>query len=118
MTMLAAKVTITSRPTLAALSVSRIASAGILWPPADGGKESGPEACALGQRKSGSFVFVDRDAPALASFFPVQISLARKPWSGSYLLLAAIVLSACGTPTVADTVDLGDNPEPPSITID
>jgi hypothetical protein len=54
-------------------------------------------------------VFVDRDALALASFFPVHIRRARKPW---------VALAGCGTPTVADTIDLGDNPEPPNITLD
>jgi hypothetical protein len=64
------------------------------------------------------FVFVDRDALALASFFPVHNQRSRKPRLSGLLLHAAIVLSACGTPTVADTVDLGDNPEPSNIMID
>jgi hypothetical protein len=33
----------------------------------------------------------------------------------SAALMALALLSGCGTPSVADTVDLGDNPEPPDI---
>ena len=48
----------------------------------------------------------------------MQIRRARKLWWWGYGLLTAIVLGACGTPTVADTVDLGDNPEPVNLTLD
>jgi hypothetical protein len=61
-----------------------------------------------------SDVFVDRDACALASFFPVPL---RVP-SLSAIACTAFWLSGCGLPTAADTVDLGDNPEPPDITLD
>jgi hypothetical protein len=63
-------------------------------------------------------VFVDRDALALASFFPVQIRRARKLRWWGYGLSTAIVFGACGTPPIADTVDLGDHPEPPNVTLD
>jgi hypothetical protein len=59
-------------------------------------------------------VFVDRDGHALASFFPVP----RRVPSRFAIACAALGLWACGLPTAADTVDLGDNPEPPDISID
>jgi hypothetical protein len=61
-----------------------------------------------------SDVFVDRDACALASFFPVSRPVPRS----FAIAFAALGLAGCGLPTAADTVDLGDNPEPPNITID
>jgi hypothetical protein len=48
----------------------------------------------------------------------VKICRARKLWWWGATLAAAIVLGACGTPTVADTVDLGDNPEPANVMLD
>lgn len=44
---------------------------------------------------------------------------ALRVWRiGTSLGLGALALTAGCTPTVADTVDLGDNPEPPDVTLD
>ena len=59
-------------------------------------------------------MFVDRDACALASFFLVSLRAARV----FAITCATLLGSGCGLPTASDTVDLGDNPEPPDISID
>lgn len=54
---------------------------------------------------------------ALASFFPVSERRARNLHLFVLALACAAPWAAC-TPTVAETVDLGDNPEPPDLAID
>lgn len=70
------------------------------------------------KRKVEAFDFVDLRTLRLASFFQVSQRASHMHYARLSIVGFAIAVSACDTPTAADTVALGDNFESPEISID